>query len=130
MQSAEDYDVGITGHRMGATLSRGAQYGLSEGGRWSRGWEKELGSSHQGRAGEAAWQPWWEREGGQGGGDRRGGQVEAAPAPPFPRATSGHPWRSGLLLSASPFHSQKRPSFGVKIVWAPQVQASVSSFCT
>lgn len=120
MQSAEDYDVGITGHRMGATLSRGAQYGLSKGGRWSRGWEKELGSSRQGRAGEAAWQPWWEREGGQGGGDRRGGQVEAAPAPPFPRATSGHPWRSGLLLSASPFSLRSVPVLGLKSYGHPR----------
>lgn len=120
MQSAEDYDVGITGHRMGATLSRGAQYGLSKGGRWSRGWEKELGSSRQGRAGEAAWQPWWEREGGQGGGDRRGGQVEAAPAPPFPRATSVTPGVLACSLVRPAFTLRSVPVLGLKSYGHPR----------
>lgn len=59
-----------------------------------------------------------------------GGRWGQATSPPFPHATSGHSCCSGLLVDTSPFHSQKRPSLGSKILWAPQVQVSVSSFST
>lgn len=120
MQSAEDYDVGITGHRMGATLSRGAQYGLSKGGRWSRGWEKELGSSRQGRAGEAAWQPWWERGVGRVEGTGEGGRWRRRPLPRFPAPRPVTPGVLACSLVRPLFTLRSVPVLGLKSYGHPR----------
>lgn len=49
-----------------------------------------------------------------------GGRWRRATTPPFPHATSGHSCGCGLLVNTSPYRSQKRPSLGSKILWAPR----------